>query len=94
MGRSRARNSGRTRVTTKLAGFAVPGRRARAVVTRAWSNGRFTPSAEALATQHLVVVIIAVVKIRQVIGMFEIAEVAVDCVIGVKHLMRAAVRSV
>ena len=80
MGRSRARNAGRTRWTTKLAGFAVPGRRTRAVVTCAWSNGRLTTSAEALATQHLGrlgVLIIAVVKISQVIGMLEVAEVTV-----------------
>ena len=97
MGRSRARYAGRTRWTTKLAGFAVPGRRTRAVVTRARSNGRLTTSAEALATQYvgrLGVLIVAAVKISEVIGMLEVAEVAVDRVIGAKHLMRAAVRSV
>ena len=84
MDRSRARNSGRTRRTAKLAGFAVPGRRKRAVVTRTGSNGRLTTGAEAFAPQHrgrLGVVIIAVVKISEVIGVLEVAEVAVDRVI-------------
>ena len=77
-------------MAAKLAGLAVPRRGAWTVVTRAWGNGRLTTTAETLAAEFDIGVLI-VVHVGKVL---EIAKVAVDSVLGAQHLMRAPMWSV